>query len=55
MMKKNYQKPAIQVVLLQQCTHILAGSGGGQGAKSLNNTEGFKMKSGGFDDSDDDV
>lgn len=54
MMKKEYMKPAMQVVQLQQRTHILAGSGG-QGAKSLNNTEGFNMKSGGFDDSDDDV
>ena len=54
-MKKKYQKPAMQVVLLQQHTHILAGSGGGQGAKSLNNTEGFNMKSGGFDDDDVDM
>ena len=53
-MKKNYQKPAIQVVLLQQCTHILAGSGG-RGAKSLSDNEYFYMKEEGFDDNDDDV
>ena len=27
MIKKDYQKPAMKVVLLQQRTHILAGSG----------------------------
>ena len=52
-MKKKYQKPAMQVVLLRQRTHILSGSG--QGAKSLSNTEYFEMKDGGFDDNDADM
>ena len=51
-MKKNYQKPAMTVVLLQQRTHILAGS---QGAKSLSNSDYFEMKNGGFDDNDADM
>ena len=54
-MKKNYQKPTIKVVLLQQRTHILAASSGDQGAKSLGNNDYFYMKEGGFDDNDDDV
>lgn len=41
MMKKKYMKPAMQVVQLQQRTHILTVSG--QGAKSLNNSEGFTL------------
>lgn len=48
-MKKTYIKPAMQVVLLQHQTHLLAGS---NGAKSLNSTEGFTL----YDDmTEDDV
>jgi len=39
-------------MLLQQRTHILAGS---EGAKSLSNEEGFEMISGGFSDDDGDM
>ena len=46
-MKKNYQKPTMQVVLLQHQTHLLAGS---NGAKSLNSTDGFTL----YDDLDED-
>ena len=53
-MKKSYQKPAMQVVLLRQRTHILSGSSG-QGAKSLSNTEYFEMKDGGFDNNEEDM
>ena len=51
-MKKNYQKPAMTVVLLQQRTHILAGS---PGANSLSNNDYFDMKDGGFDDNEEDM
>ena len=51
-MKKNYQKPAMKVVLLQQRSHILSGS---PGSKSITSTDGFTQKDGGFDDNDDDM
>jgi len=46
-MKKNYQKPAITVVLLRHQNLLLV--------DSINNTDGFTQKSGGFDNSDADV
>ena len=50
-MKKNYQKPAMLAVKIQQ-QHIICGS---KGAKSLNNSEGFFMNTSGFGDNDDDM
>ena len=47
MKKKEYQKPSMQVVLLQHETYLLAGS---NGANSLNSTDGFIL----YDDLDDD-
>ena len=50
-MKKQYMKPTVHVVVLQQQCHILAGSAG---AKGLNNSpEGMNWPSGGIGDSDD--
>lgn len=46
-MKKNYQKPTMQVVLLQHQTHLLAGT---NGANSLNSTDGFTL----YDELDED-
>ncbi|UKK60646.1 hypothetical protein L6470_06535 [Prevotella communis] len=52
-MKKQYIKPTIQAVLLQQ-QHIICGSPDGY-AKSVNNSsEGISWNDSGFDDNDDD-
>ena len=48
-MKNKYMKPAMQVVQLQQRTHILFVSG--QGAKSLDSEE-FIFDSEGLDEDD---
>lgn len=40
MIKKEYMKPTMQVVLLQQQSPLLAGS---PGAKSLTGTEDFEL------------
>ena len=55
-MKKNYQKPAMLAVKIQQ-QHIICNSPGetSQGAKSLGDTEYFEMKGGGFGDNDVDM
>ena len=50
-MKKQYMKPTVRVVALQQRYHLLAGSGA---ARGLNGTpEGMKWTPDGLDDSDD--
>ena len=46
-MKKNYQKPAMQVVLLRHQNLLQV--------NSVTSPEGFTQKRGGFDDSDADV
>lgn len=51
-MKRQYIKPIMRVVKLQQRSHILAGSL--KGAKSVRNSEGITWKDGGFDDDEDD-
>lgn len=51
-MKKKYQKPVMQVVLLQQRSHILQYS---RGMKSITSTDNFTQKSGGFDDEEEDM
>lgn len=57
-MKKTYQKPAMQVLLLQQ-RQMLCGSGGQEGSgsknvQSLENNEGIYWNSDGIEVEDDD-
>ena len=51
-MKKEYMMPRMEVVKIQQQSHLLAGS---VGASSLYNEDGFQMPVGGIlGDNDDD-
>ena len=54
-MKRQYMKPAVQVVKLQHRHHILAGSTRGFVQGVNNNIEGFTIKEDGFEDSEDDM
>ena len=49
MIKKEYLKPTMQVVLLQQQSPLLAGS---PGAKSLTGTDGFILIDDGLNEDD---
>ena len=51
-MKKEYMKPTMQVVKLQQ-THIICSSSN-RAAKSITNGEGINWKNDGFADDEDD-
>ena len=53
-MKKNYQKPEMKVVQLQQRTHILAGSNT-KGVKSIKGSDNFSKNDDGFGDYDVDM
>ena len=53
-MKKNYQKPDMKVVQLQQRTHILAGSNT-KGVKSIKGSDNFSKNDDGFGDYDVDM
>ena len=63
MIKKEYQKPAMQVVLLQHQAHLLSGSGDpvtnvdagdtGIGIGGGSNGDGRARSFGGWDDEDD--
>lgn len=50
-MKKQYMKPAMQVVQLQQQHQLLAGSSGSK-VSNVNNTENIKWTSDGIEDDD---
>lgn len=52
-MKKQYIKPTIQTVLLQQ-QHMICGSPDGFAKSVSNNSEGISWNDSGFDDNDDD-